>query len=72
MWPAGQRVLSKFYAGKRGSTLGLDGFNFNIRPTEVVSIVGPTGCGTSTALNLFAGFEQASAGSVIVDGQTIQ
>jgi NitT/TauT family transport system ATP-binding protein len=63
--------VQKFYAGKRGSTLALDSFNLNIRPTEVVSIVGPTGCGKSTALNLLAGFEQSSSGSVIVDGKTI-
>jgi len=53
----------KLYAGKGGSTLALDSFSLDIMPTEVISIVGPTGCGKSTALNLLAGFETPSSGA---------
>ncbi len=49
-------------------TLALADFDLEIAPQEIVSIVGPTGCGKSTSLNLLAGFEQASAGIVRVDG----
>ncbi|WP_077002338.1 ABC transporter ATP-binding protein [Variovorax sp. KK3] len=51
-----------------GSTLALADFDLHIAPQEIVSIVGPTGCGKSTALNVLAGFEQPSAGVVTVDG----
>jgi NitT/TauT family transport system ATP-binding protein len=61
----------KLYSGKGGSTLALDSFNLDIKPTEIISIVGPTGCGKSTALNLLAGFETPSSGSVVVDGKVV-
>ena len=54
-----------------GGTLALADFDLRIAPQEIVSIVGPTGCGKSTALNILAGFEQASVGSVTVDGQPV-
>jgi NitT/TauT family transport system ATP-binding protein len=73
---AGQPKISfqgaqKLYSGKGGSTLALDSFNLEIMPTEIISIVGPTGCGKSTALNLLAGFETPSSGSVAVDGKVV-
>jgi NitT/TauT family transport system ATP-binding protein len=61
----------KLYAGKGVSTLALDSFSLDIMPTEVISIVGPTGCGKSTALNLLAGFETPSSGAVAVDGKVV-
>lgn len=66
--------VTKFYGafGSKGnSTLALADFDLQIAPQEIVSIVGPTGCGKSTSLNLLAGFEQASAGTVDVDGQPV-
>lgn len=38
---------------------------------EFTSIVGPTGCGKSTALNLIAGFEPATEGEVRIAGQKL-
>ena len=66
--------LNKSYGTKGsrgGSTLALADFDLNIAPQEIVSIVGPTGCGKSTSLNVLAGFEQASAGTVTVDGKPV-
>ena len=57
--------------GKNEGTLALDSFNFELAPAEIVSIVGPTGCGKSTAMNVLAGFESPSSGSVSVDGQVV-
>ncbi|MBB3178397.1 ABC transporter ATP-binding protein [Variovorax sp. Sphag1AA] len=54
-----------------GSTLALADFDLQIAPQEIVSIVGPTGCGKSTSLNVLAGFELASAGTVTVDGKPV-
>jgi NitT/TauT family transport system ATP-binding protein len=66
--------VQKRYPGKGAKsegTLALDSFNFDFAPAEIVSIVGPTGCGKSTAMNVLAGFEQASAGTVTVDGRIV-
>jgi NitT/TauT family transport system ATP-binding protein len=77
--PGGQAKIS-FTGGKKsygaqgapgGSTLALADFDLHIAPQEIVSIVGPTGCGKSTSLNILAGFEQASAGTVTVDGKPV-
>ena len=67
--------INKSYGtrGSRGgSTLALADFDLHIAPQEIVTIVGPTGCGKSTALNILAGFEEASAGTVLVDGQPVR
>ena len=61
----------KLYPGRQGSTLALDSFNLDILPAEIISVVGPTGCGKSTSLNLLAGFETPSSGSVTVDGSPV-
>jgi len=64
--------VHKRYAGTRNAaTLALDRFDLDIAPQEIVSIVGPTGCGKSTALNLLAGFETPSGGSILIDGQSV-
>jgi ABC-type nitrate/sulfonate/bicarbonate transport system ATPase subunit len=65
--------VQKRYPAKGGGegTLALDSFDFDLAPAEIVSIVGPTGCGKSTALNVLAGFEAPSAGSVSVDGELV-
>ncbi|MGH7661325.1 MAG: ABC transporter ATP-binding protein [Vulcanimicrobiaceae bacterium] len=66
--------VQKLYEVKHaagGNTLALDHLDLEIGASEIVSIVGPTGCGKSSALNLVAGFERASAGSVTVDGMPV-
>ena len=42
----------------------LHGVNLDVAPGEFVSLLGPAGCGKSTALRVLAGLEQATHGSV--------
>ena len=67
------REAGKRYLGARGTpdTLALDGFDLDMAPSEIISIVGPTGCGKSTALNLLAGFETPTSGRVLVGGKEV-
>ncbi|MDX3894660.1 ABC transporter ATP-binding protein [Pusillimonas sp.] len=64
------RHVSKVYPGKsgQGPTLALDTLNFDIAESEIVSILGPTGCGKSSTLNMIAGFEAPTQGEVLLDG----
>lgn len=43
-----------------------------IEPGEFVAIVGRSGCGKSTLLRLVAGLEQATGGSLLLNGQPVQ
>jgi ABC-type nitrate/sulfonate/bicarbonate transport system, ATPase component len=67
------RAVSKRYgsAGKADSVLAIDGLQLSIAPGEIVSVLGPTGCGKSSALNLIAGFETPSSGAVLVDSRPV-
>ncbi|MFJ5716981.1 ABC transporter ATP-binding protein [Neobacillus sp. NPDC093127] len=50
----------------------LNNINLKVGKGEFCSIVGPTGCGKSTTLNLIAGFEQPSKGKVQIQGTQLQ
>ena len=54
-----------------GTVRALDGFSIDIGAGELVAMLGPSGCGKTTALRILAGFENASSGQVLVDGQDI-
>lgn len=46
-------------------------FNLEVAAGELVAIVGASGCGKSTVLRMIAGFEQATEGSISLDGQSV-
>ena len=49
----------------------VDGIDFSIQKGEFVVIVGPSGAGKTTVLNILGGMDTASTGSVMVDGHDI-
>ncbi len=49
----------------------LDDTNFNINKGELVTIVGPSGAGKTTTLNILGGMDKATSGKIIVDGREI-
>ena len=44
-------------------------FNLSVQPGQRVAIVGPTGCGKTTLINLLMRFYEPNAGSIAVDGR---
>ena len=59
--------ISKSY----GDHVVLDDLNLYIRENEFITLLGPSGCGTTTTLRIIGGFETPDAGSVIFDGKDI-
>jgi ABC-type nitrate/sulfonate/bicarbonate transport system ATPase subunit len=56
--------------GRRfGRVVALEALDLQVRPREVVAVVGPSACGKSTLLELVAGLQEPDAGRVIV-GET--
>lgn len=49
----------------------LNNANFKIEEGELVVIVGPSGAGKTTALNILGGMDSATSGEVIVDGKNV-
>lgn len=62
--------LSKTYPG--GAEPVFDEVNFSIARGEFVCIIGHSGCGKTTILNVLAGLEEASGGTVIMDHREVR
>ena len=58
-------------AKRYGDSTVFDSVNFDIRQGEFVCIIGHSGCGKTTILNVLAGLEQASEGHVFMDNREI-
>jgi putative spermidine/putrescine transport system ATP-binding protein len=61
------RGLTKRFAG----ALAVDGLSLDVRPGELVSLVGGSGCGKTTTLRMIAGFERPDAGEVRFDDRVV-
>ncbi|MCI6604055.1 MAG: ABC transporter ATP-binding protein [Clostridiales bacterium] len=46
--------------------------NLEIEAGEFLTLLGPSGCGKTTTLRMIAGFEKASGGSILVQGEPIE
>lgn len=63
--------VTKEYDMGEVSIKALDKANFEIEKSELVVIVGPSGAGKTTALNILGGMDSITAGEVVVDGNRI-
>ena len=50
-------------------TQALRGVDLDVKEGEFLALVGPSGCGKTTLLRILAGLEEASGGSVLIDGK---
>ena len=65
------KAVEKHFAGPSGTVRALDPVSLSIAENEIVCVVGASGCGKTTLLNIVAGLEDASAGVVEVGGRPV-
>ncbi len=65
---AGQVDIEHLWFSYDKSKTLLTDLNVHVRPGETVAIVGPTGCGKSTLINLLMRFYEADQGAIRIDG----
>lgn len=67
-----RNVTKQFYGDVEERGLALSDINLSIYPNEFVSIVGRSGCGKTTLLNMIAGLLRPSSGDVLVNGAAVK
>jgi spermidine/putrescine ABC transporter ATP-binding subunit len=61
------RTITKQYGAQRA----LEDVSLSVADGEFVTLLGPSGCGKTTLLRIIAGFIEATAGDVLLDGRSI-
>ena len=63
--------LTKTFSTTVSDVTAVDHINLDIRPGEFITLLGPSGCGKTTTLRMIAGFEDATSGQVMLDGENM-
>lgn len=63
--------VSKIYGNGEVKIIAVDEISFEIMKGEFVVIVGPSGAGKTTVLNILGGMDTATSGDVLVDGKNV-
>src|SRR5881275_3718648 len=63
--------VSKRFQSASGNVLALDRVSVKVAEGEFVCLVGASGCGKTTLLNIIAGLEKPDSGTVLADGKPV-
>lgn len=63
--------LVKIYKSKQTEVLALQGLDLTVEKGELTALIGNSGSGKSTFLNMIGGLDRPSAGSLFVDGKNL-
>src|SRR5262249_56439854 len=63
--------VSYAYGGNNGAVAALSEVSFDVAASEFVCIVGRSGCGKTTLLNIVAGFLKPTGGEIRIGGQVV-
>jgi NitT/TauT family transport system ATP-binding protein len=67
-----KKVAKAFQSREGKNYVAVRKFDLEIEPHELFCLLGPTGCGKTTVLNMLAGFELPTRGEIWIDGQEIR
>ncbi len=68
---AGHVVFENVVFAYGGKTATLQGVSLEAKPGQTIALVGPTGAGKSTTINLLTRFYETDGGRITIDGQSI-
>ncbi|MDC4233809.1 ABC transporter ATP-binding protein [Actinomyces sp. B33] len=63
--------LTKTFGDATAPVTAVDHIDLDILPGEFITLLGPSGCGKTTTLRMIAGFEDATSGRVLLDGENM-
>jgi spermidine/putrescine transport system ATP-binding protein len=63
--------LTKRFGHGSAAPTAVDGIDLSVASGEFFSLLGPSGCGKTTTLRLIAGFEEPTAGRILLDGTDV-
>ena len=66
-----ENLVKIFSEGTKKEVRAVDDFTLAVNRGDLVTLLGPSGCGKTTSLRILAGFENATAGSVYIDGTRV-
>lgn len=63
--------ISKNFKNESSVQTVLKDLSFSVREGQFVTLLGPSGCGKTTLLTIIAGFQAASGGRILINGQQV-
>ncbi|HEV8439344.1 MAG TPA: ABC transporter ATP-binding protein [Methylomirabilota bacterium] len=66
------RGLTKMFGDEWARQVIVERASFVVEAGQLNVMIGPSGCGKSTLINLIAGYEQATSGEILIDGERVQ
>jgi len=63
--------VKKVYPTPKGPLTVVDGFDMKMKKGEFVTLIGHSGCGKSTVLNMVAGLTDVSGGGIVLDNREV-
>lgn len=68
----GEVIFREVYFGYQPESPILSGVSFEAKPGEKIALVGPTGAGKTTIVNLLTRFYEINSGELLIDGRDIR
>jgi NitT/TauT family transport system ATP-binding protein len=67
-----QKVTKSFVGQKGRTSTAIANFSLEMERGDFLCLLGPSGCGKTTVLGMLAGFEQPTAGEILLDGKPVR